>query len=1093
MQRLHKKGKEVKRKHLLYVIVLKKHIYIYILLIALSTELSAQFIVPNVGQWESAFAYKWENNNGSIFIEENGITFHLIDFAPLEYHHDHYTNDDLFDYSTLNHHAFTMRFVNGSSENWHPLQKQKGYHNYILGNDPNRWKSKVPVYQAVIQQEIYKGIDIKYYIDGSSIKYDLDLKAGVSPEVIQMNYTGLDTLYLEEGYLIMRTSVGEIIEQKPVAWQTVNGEKEYVKCNFVLEENTVSFELKKINPELPLTIDPQYIFSTFSGSTADNFGYTACFDSSGNMYSAGIAFGAGYPTNIGAFQDTFSGGSFDIAVTKFNAKGTAIIYSTYIGGNKPEQPHSMVASNDDGLVIMGVTGSKNYPVTPNALDTSFNGGPSVSVGFMTFNKGVDIVVTHLDSTGGVLVGSTFIGGTDTDGANKKLSINYGDNARGEVIYDSTFIHVATSTFSNDFMGGNWGTFSTQNATFFSLNDDCSASPKSKVFLGAGHDAGYGIRVMRENGRYFIVMAGGTKSTNLPTSANAYQKTYAGGSMDGFILKYDWALDAIAALTYNGTSAYDQNYLVEIDRDNYIYVFGQTLGAYPVSNGVWSIPNSSQYIHKFSANLSNSNLSTVFGNGQRLKINISPTAFMVDKCKNVYLSGWGGNVGNQPGNTIGLPTTPDARDSTTDGNDFYFLVLDGSWKMLEYASFFGKASSEHLDGGTSRFSNDGTIYQAICAGCGKKSFPTFPANAYSHVNGSNNCNLGSTKIVFNFQDPLVNVTVNPDTSCIPYVLQFTNNSKNVDVLIWNFGDGSIDTGFNPVKVYTDTGYFTITVIGIDTLCQTYDTIQMKIRLNNNFVTPQIAILPYDTCAKPYTIKTKNNTKGATNYLWSFGDGGTSTLKEPTYTYNASGTYTVQMIAFDGICNSSDTLITEVGFKKAAEKTDFSIDQDLCISPFKVTLSQLGNGFQTHVWDMGDGTTRTGNLVVHTYTTPGVYTITLTSTDSICNVILVVKKEVFVSIEFDETKLMPNVFTPNGDGTNDLLKIISPEMLNTVSSFNIIIFNRWGDVVFSSDDYRFTWDGLFENKEVSDGVYLWLVSTFDDCRKNKEYKGVVHVIR
>ena len=1074
---------------------MKLNISIFIFIIAFTAKVKAQFFVPNVGQWEEDFAYQWKNNQGSIFIENDGLNFHLIDFSPLEYAHDHYNNNNNegFNHRSLNHHAFNMRFVNGGSENWEPQQKQKGYHNYILGKDPKRWKSKVPVYEAVVQKEIYPGIDIKYYLNGNNIKYDLNLKAGVLPTAIKMKYTGLDTLYLEEGYLIMRTSIGEIIEQKPVAWQTKDGIRKPIECKFVLHDNTVSFELKKYKSNLPITIDPIYVFSTFSGSTADNFGYTACFDSSGNMYSAGIAFGAGYPVSLGAFQDTAGGGGFDIALTKFNALGTAIIYSTYIGGSQNEQPHSMVASNDNGLVIMGVTGSNNYPVTANALDTSFNGGPSASVGFASFPNGVDIIVTHLDSTGGALIGSTFIGGTKTDGANKGLYYNYGDNSRGEVIYDSTFIHVATSTHSTDFMGGNWGTFTKQNAAIFSLNKDCSASPKSKVFLGVNHDAGYSLRTMRENNKYFIIMAGGTKSNNLPTTPNAYQTTYGGGQMDGYILKYDWALDSVVALTYNGTSAYDQNYFVEVDRDNSIYVFGQTLGLYPFTLGVWKVANSSQFIHKLSSDLKNSQLSTVFGSNQHFVINISPTAFMVDNCKNVYLSGWGGNVGGQPGNTTGLPTTPDAKDSTTNGNDFYFLVLDGSWKKLEYASFFGKNSAEHVDGGTSRFSNDGTIYQAICAGCGNQSFPTFPANAYSHINGSNNCNLGSTKIVFNYQDPEVNITINPDTACIPYQLQFTNNSKNVDVMIWNFGDGTTGSGFNPVKVYKDTGYYKISIIGIDTLCQTYDTAHVFLRLNDNFITPNFTILPYDTCAEPYTIQIKNNTIGATKFLWFFGDGSTSNVTEPTHTYNTSGTYTILMIAIDDICNNNDTISKVVVFNKAAEKTEFSIEQDLCLSPLKVTLQQWGNGFQYHEWDLGDGTTRTGSLVVHTYTTPGSYTVTLTSYDTICDVTFEEKQEVIISSDFDESRLMPNVFTPNGDGINDLLRILDPEMLNTLTSFNLEIYNRWGDLVFSANDYKFTWDGVFENKDLSDGVYFYLISTFDDCRKNQEYKGVVHIIR
>ncbi|MCT4623583.1 MAG: PKD domain-containing protein [Schleiferiaceae bacterium] len=1058
----------------------------------LASGLYAQHFVENQGQWKEDFSYKWTGPQGAFFFEDEGLTIHLVDYSPLEYFHDHRAKDETFDASRIKHHAVRMNFVQGNSNNWKPLAKRKTYHNYILRKDSKRWKNKVPIYNALMQEEIFQGVDIKYYTDGNTIKYDLYLEPRIDPAIVKMEYTGLDSIYLEEGFLIMRTSLGEIIEQKPIAWQIKEGKNIAVKCDFTLEGNTVSFKVEKRNKKLPLVIDPQYIFSTYTGSLADNFGYTASFDSLGNMYGGGIAFATGYPVTVGAFQDTFAGGLVDIAISKFNVDGTQLLYSTYIGGSGPEQPNSMVASNDGGLVIMGVTGSNDYPVTLNALDTSFNGGPTTDVGFMQFQDGVDIIVTHLDSTGGVLVGSTFVGGTGTDGTNKNLTHNYGDNSRGEVIYDSTCIHVASSTFSNDFMGTNWGTFTKQNAVLFSLNNDCSQAKASRVLLGSDDDAAYSLRVMRENGNYFIIAAGGTKSPDLPTSANAYQKLYGGGLSDGFIMKYDWYQDTIVELTYNGSGNYDQNFFVELDRDNSVYVYGQTLGAYPISPATWAIANSAQFLHKLSSDLSVSHRSTVFGNGMRQTVNISPTAFMVDDCKNIYLSGWGGQVSFQQGSTIGLPTTPDARDSTTDGNDFYFMVLDGSWQMLEYASFFGEQSREHVDGGTSRFNNDGTMYQAICAGCSQQSFPTFPANVYSHVNGSANCNLGSTKIEFTFTDPIVDVSVPQDTNCVPYTLQYVNNSKNVDVLIWNFGDGDIDTGFAPTKVYNDTGDFMITIIGIDTLCQTWDTTRIPLRLESNFVLPGFDIAPYDTCSPPFTISITNNTIGATGYTWLFGDGNTSTQKNPTHTYSFEGEFTVTMIAFDDVCQSADTVTQTVVFKNPATDTDFILEHDHCSDPFNVSLLQLGSGFQTHIWDMGDGNIITGGNTSYTYSEPGTYTIKLTSFDSICKVSAGSSQIVNIIEPFDESRLMPNVFTPNGDGTNDYLKLIDPTMLGGYDSFYLKIYNRWGGEVYETYDPLFQWDGRFENKPLGEGVYFWLVNTFDDCNEQQEYNGVVHII-
>jgi hypothetical protein len=140
---------------------------------------------------------------------------------------------------------------------------------------------------------------------------------------------------------------------------------------------------------------------------------------------------------------------------------------------------------------------------------------------------------------------------------------------------------------------------------------------------------------------------------------------------------------------------------------------------------------------------------------------------------------------------------------TDGSDFYFMVLDGSWQFLEYATFFGgDGSNEHVDGGTSRFSPEGVIHQAVCAGCGGTSlFPAFPSNVVSTTNNSPNCNLACLRVDFDLRGAKVDIDLVPDSACLPHLLSFADSSSNIDVMTWDFGDGSTFTGRNPVtKVY-----------------------------------------------------------------------------------------------------------------------------------------------------------------------------------------------------------------------------------------------------------------------------------------------------
>src|SRR5690606_30188264 len=200
----------------------------------------------------------------------------------------------------------------------------------------------------------------------------------------------------------------------------------------------------------------------------------------------------------------------------------------------------------------------------------------------------------------------------------------------------------------------------------------------------------------DNSVYF---AGGTTSTLMPTTAGAYQQSKLNG-VDGYIGHVSADGSQLLACTYNGTNSFDQNYFVQLDTEGFVYVIGQTLGSYPISNGVYSNPNSGQYIQKFSPDLTTSIWSTRVGSGSG-EIDISPSAFLVTTCGQIYLSGWGGTINNS-GSLNVLPTTSNAFQTSTDGNDFYLMVLEADASELVYGTFFGGSqSAEHVDGGTSR--------------------------------------------------------------------------------------------------------------------------------------------------------------------------------------------------------------------------------------------------------------------------------------------------------------------------------------------------------------------------------------------------------
>jgi hypothetical protein len=714
---------------------------------------SSTRFVQNKGQWETFFEYRLALFQGEMLLAKDKFIYVLHEPAYMEAikHHHNEKEHAHFDGEKFNSHAYQMRFVKPNSK-VKIIEKQKfpDYQNYYVGNDAKKWANKVKIFGELWYENLYNGVDMNIYGITEGLKYNFMLQPNVNPDVIQMQYEGISDISIKKGNLVLKTAFTEVKELAPIAYQIINGKKISVACEYLLKNNIISFSFPNgYDKTQALTIDPTVIFSTYTGSTQDNWGFTATYDDAGNGYGGGIIFMAnigqsGYPL-LGAFQTTYQGGQMDAVITKFNAAGSALIFSTYLGGSQTEQPNSLVVDNLGNLFVLGRTSSPNFPRSPGCYDSTHNGG-------------FDLYVTKFSPTGELLA-STFMGGTGDDGVNiddnaaviKDIKYNYADDSRSEIMTDNLGnCYIATSTKSNNFpisancFQPNFGGI--QDGAVAKLSADLTTLIWSSFLGGSSADAAYSLQLDDKNQVY---VAGGTMSSNFPTSANGViHATYQAGLSDGFIAKISADGTNLLKSTYIGTDKYDQCYFVQMDKNKDIYVMGQSLGAYPVMGNVYNNANGKQFISKLDSNLSSILVSTVFGNSTSILPNISPTAFRIDECQNVYVSGWGGTLDGynvNTGGTNGLAVTSDAYDLTTDNQDFYVMVLNKDFEALRYGTFFGGMAYEHADGGTSRFDSHGVLYQAVCASCGGGStFPTTPG-AYSSTNSSSNCNLALFKI------------------------------------------------------------------------------------------------------------------------------------------------------------------------------------------------------------------------------------------------------------------------------------------------------------------------------------------------------------
>lgn len=477
------------------------------------------------------------------------------------------------------------------------LDELPGKSNYIKGNDRTKWQQNVPNYQKVKYSQVYAGIDMIYYGNQRQLEYDFIVAPGVDPKVIEIAYQGADSLKLDgEGNLELQIKSGKLTQQAPVVYQETEGVRQTIASRYVLKDkHRVGFEIGEYDSSKPLVIDPLLIYSTYLGGDIPgpeqigDFAAGVAVDASGSAYIVGTTDSENFPMIAVAepFQekhrnDTCSVDDIDflrcgdVFVTKLNANGSQMIYSTFIGSDHDDQAFGIAVDSSNRAYITGGTdpfsvfGGNHWPLTNNAFQRNAQfDARDVS----------DAFVTVLNSTGTDLVYSTYYGGNNIDIAH---AISIGPQGfayiTGET--DSTRFITMRNAFQEEKLGDD-SDLNQHRDAFVAVfnpfeNRDDDTLIYATYFGGTGTaDIGNGIAVDSAGDAWVV---GQTSSADFPTKGSGIIQPATGGGTDAFVSKFTLnaaGSETLVKSTYFGGAGTDIAFAVATDSVSNPYVTGRT--------------------------------------------------------------------------------------------------------------------------------------------------------------------------------------------------------------------------------------------------------------------------------------------------------------------------------------------------------------------------------------------------------------------------------------------------------------------------------------------------------------------------------------
>ena len=602
------------------------------------------------------------------------------------------------------------------------LDRLSADYNFFSGNDPANWRTDVPTYGSISYTGLYKGVDLIYRDSDGEIERDFVISPGTSASVIKMRYEGAKRVRVgREGNLLVETELSVLTESKPYAYQEINGERVEVDARFkVGRDGSVGFEVGRYDTSEPLVIDPIFGFSTYVGGSGDDqslglavdvtgvyvtgetnsadfpvtntFGtrsttdifalklspdgstliYSAILAGSGpdtglaaqvhptdrTFYVLGLTTSANFPTTVGAFDTTFNGGLSDYTVTRLNAAGNGLVWSTFIGGTGQEAGLAgiNVYNNGDSWIVGGTSSTgATYPV---ATTFGTNLSPT-NAGFF------DGVATAISASGATVITSGFWGGLSTDQGvavainRSTLDFHYSgfttsSNSPVCTGVGAPFASCLAAGFDTTFNGG----FDGHVTRFTNVG-----TPRGSTFIGTPASGAvnqpWSIAINTANNVY---VGGTTGGPTYPTTPGAFDTTYNGGLSDQILTKFNSTLSALAYSTFIGGSGSDEGRAVAVSGGGEAHLAGFTTSVdYPAPPTVFNGGGFDATVARLSASGNALTFAAYLGGG-------GPDSAFAIRLNSADVATIAGLTAS-----ANFPTTPGAFDTTFNGNFDAFVT------------------------------------------------------------------------------------------------------------------------------------------------------------------------------------------------------------------------------------------------------------------------------------------------------------------------------------------------------------------------------------------------------------------------------------